>query len=71
MVKADDAAVVESVLEVDWHSYVAQNVPCQVMVGQYLDERLPAVLYGILLEEVVFAPIATDLELGAESIGSA
>ena len=68
LVEAEHTAVVESVLEVDWHSDVAKKIPRKVPVRQDFTQRLPAVFLGVELEEVILAAVARDLKLWTDSV---
>ena len=63
MVEAKHAAIIKCVLEMDWHTDVANYVARKFMIGQDLRQSIPTVSDGIKFEKVVFASIATDLEL--------
>lgn len=68
LVEADDTAVVESVLEVDGHAYVADDSLRQLRLPQDVREHLPRVLHRVQLEEVVLAPVARHLKLRPQTV---
>mmetsp|Transcript_29678 Transcript_29678/g.79690 ORF Transcript_29678/g.79690 Transcript_29678/m.79690 type:complete len:715 (-) Transcript_29678:189-2333(-) len=66
-VEAEHAAVVAHALVQDGHAKIAEQV-ARGAGAQEVREGLPRVQQRVLLEEVVFAPVARDLELRAKAV---
>ena len=73
MIKAKHTTIVKRVLEVDWHSDVANYVARKFMIGQDLRQSIPTVFDGIKFEKVVpnhAKSAQLDKEIEAQSTGN-